>query len=320
MERHFQGGHSIIASYALEKPKTFEEFRRQISKVIIEHLGDAYLRRMYQNAGEYIRHPHVIRFGDLKEYGFTVLLTSHFATRFENRVLYPSSSIASAHLSAFAFYLFQLWDTTAEVVEVMQKTAIDIGEPGPDEEFGWGLINADHPIIWNKSIERLQQSLSFCLLEDIALEEVITITQRGFDLFYDANSNKKEIGLTYGKDKTALALTIGSASDPFGLSSRFLEKQRNSFVQCGLRHSLTENISLISVFGHSEQEDARIHKGSLGVSYRNHFSEKGYLSLYTGYRTIWGTLGLPGHEVVNAKKVPFALRMPELRTSFNWTF
>ena len=321
IETHFQNGHSIMASYAMEKPKTFEDFTNNISKKTIDDIGgDAELKRMYQDAGKYIRHPRVIRFGDLKEYGFTVLLTGRFAARIENRLSYPSSSLASSHVAVFAFYLFQLWDTTAEVVEVMQKTAIDIGEPGPDEDFGWGLINADHPIIWNRSIERLQQSLSFCLLEDIALEEAVTVTERGFDLFYDVNNSKREIGLTYSKGNTTLALTTGHTSSPFGLSSRFLQQQQGTLVQCGLRYSLTDNFSLVGIYGHSEQEDFNIRKGSLGIHYQSSLSEKGDLSFYAGYRTIRGTLGLPGHKVVSAKKVPFALHIPEMRTSLNWSF
>ena len=159
------------------------------------------------------------------------------------------------------------------------------------------------------------------MLEDVALEDTITaIANEGFDLFYDVNNNKREIGLTYGKGKTALALTTGSALSPFGLSSSFLQQQQNTLVQCGLRYSFTDNISFVGIYGHSQQEDVRISKGSIGVSYRKDLSERGALSLYAGYRTIRGTLGLPGYDVVSTKKVPFALHIPELRTSFNWAF
>ena len=312
-----------MASYAMEKPTTFEEFvfLYRSMKYIDKSGGMEYLQKAYHADEKYIRHPNLIRFGGLKEYGFSILLKKRVVLRGADERTLPSASYASAHLSAFAFYLFQLWDTTAEVIEMMQKTAIDIGEPGPDEEFGWGLINADHPIIWNRAIERLQQSLSFCLLEDVALEDAVTtVADEGFDLFYDANSNKREIGLTYGKGKTALAFTTGSASSPFGLSSRFLQQQQNTLVQCGLRYSFTDNISFVGIYGHSEQEDVRIHKGSFGASYRKEFSERGDFSLYAGYRTIRGTLGLPGHEVVSARKVPFALHTSELRASFNWSF
>ena len=319
-EAYFQTGHVIMSGYAVKKPATFEEYLGLVIKENIAKLGGIEgLREAYRRAGEYVRHPNLIRFGSLKEYGFSVLLTdSHIPCGVISQA--PSASSASAHLAAFAFYLFQLWDTTAEVVEVMQKTAIDIGAPGPDEEFGWGLINADHPIIWNRAIERLQQSLSFCLLEDVAFEEAVASARgEGFDLFYDGAAGKKEIGLSYNRDRATLALTTGSGSRLFGLNSGFL-RQQNTFVQCGLRYDLTDNTSLVGVFGHSEQEDVRINKGSFGVSYRNNFSGRGDVSLYTGYRTIRGTLGLPGYETAGAKKVPFALHMPEVRASFGWSF
>lgn len=139
VEAHFQAGHAVIATYAIKKPDTFEEFVNSIfSQEYIEDVGGTEaLKKMYQSTDKYIRHPYIVRFGGLKEYGFTILLTGNHTTCSKGgRWISPSSSFASAHLSVFAFYLFQLWDTTPEVVEVMQKTAIDIGEPGPDEEFG----------------------------------------------------------------------------------------------------------------------------------------------------------------------------------------
>ena len=144
MKAHFQGGHTIMALYALKKPATFEKFIRFVDVKGVG--GRALLKKRYQSAGEYIRHPHLIRPGSMKRYSFTILLTKDYIRKDETGFTRPSASAASAHLAAFAFYLSQLWDTTAEVVEVMQKTAIDIGKPGPDEEFGWGLVTTDHPL------------------------------------------------------------------------------------------------------------------------------------------------------------------------------
>ena len=275
LEAFFQSGHVIMSSYAMEKPATYEKFRQRILPHLIDKMGGIEsIKEMYQNAGRYIRYPTLIRLGDLKEYGFTVLLTGHVVDCGERSAI-PSASYASSHVAVFAFYLFQLWDTTAEVVEVMQKTAIDIGKPGVDEEFGWGLINADHPIIWDRSVKRLQQSLSFCLLEDIAFEEAVTVAREGFNLFYDVNNSKREIGFTYDKGTTTLAFTTGSTSSPFGLSSRFLQQQQNTFAQCGLRYSFTDNISLLGVFGRSEYESVEVSKGGFGISYQANFSDKG---------------------------------------------
>ena len=71
-ETFFQSGYAIMASYAMEKPATFKKFLRS-AQWYVDKTGDVeYLREMYRNADKYIRHPNIIPFGDLKEYGFTV--------------------------------------------------------------------------------------------------------------------------------------------------------------------------------------------------------------------------------------------------------
>ena len=158
-------------------------------------------------------------------------------------------------------------------------------------------------------------------MDDVALEKATaTANKEGFDLFHDIRSDKREIGLSYHKDKVALALTTGSAQRPFGLGSQFLQQQRNSFVQCGLRYTVIQKVSFIGIFGQSHQDSGQIRKGSIGVQYRSNLSDRGDIAFYAGYRTIRGTLGLPGYEAINAKQVPFALHIPELRASLNWSF
>ncbi len=72
----------------------------------------------------------VIRCGTLKDACFTIIPEQY-------------TSDASARLSAMAFYLFQFpeWNTPQKVVSVMKECAIDVGEPGPDIEYGLGVAN-----------------------------------------------------------------------------------------------------------------------------------------------------------------------------------
>ena len=54
-----------------------------------------------------------------------------------------TTSPASARLAAMAFFLFQFpeWNTPQKVVSVLKECAIDVGEPGPDIEYGLGVAN-----------------------------------------------------------------------------------------------------------------------------------------------------------------------------------
>lgn len=313
----FQSGHAIMANYAIRKPATLDDF----VKWSFNKRNKNELKKAYQNAGTYVRHPLSARFGDLKAHGFTVS-TEKQSTRWNKKGFALTTSDASAHVAAFAFYLRQLWDTTAEVLTVMQETAIDIGEPGIDEEFGWGLINVHHLTIWSKAIKRLEESLEFCLLEDVALEKAVTTAKKeGLDLFHSIESGKREIGLIFSKNKTKFAVATGTTASPFGLSSRFLQQQQTTVAQLGIQHSFTDNISVIGIYGRSRHEDFGVHKGSLGVGYQKHFSDdKGNISLYVGHRSIWGTFGIPGYKVLDIAQTPFALQMVEMRASFAWVF
>ncbi len=317
VEQLFQSGHAIMATYAIKRPSTFEDFAEWAGN----QRNKKDLRTVYENAtAEYIHHPLVASFGDLKEYGFTVLAQNR-SMRWGKKTYAFGTAEASAHVAAFAFYLRQLWNTTEAVLEIMQETAIDIGEPGVDEEFGWGLINVHHPIIWGRAVKRLEQSLAFCLPEDVALEKAVTTAKKeGFDLFHSIESDKREIGLVFSKHKTKIAFTTGAATNPFGLSSRFLQ-QRATVAQLGIQHAITQTLSITGIYGHSRHEDATINKGSIGIGYQKHFLDhKGNVALYVGHRSIWGTLGIPGYKALDIAQTPFTLQMVEARASFAWTF
>ncbi len=318
VEEFFQEGHAIMANFAIRKPETFEDF----VSWALKSMDKEDLQEMYYAAeGEYIRHPLTVRFGALREYGFSVSLKEkRVQWNRDERWYIPGTSDASAHVAVFAFYLYQLWDTTKEVVEVMQQTATDIGEPGVDEEFGWGLINADHPLIWNRAVQRLEESLEVYLFADVTLEQAITVAEDNLDVFYHIGEDKREIGLTFGTHKTTVAFAAGSTASPFGVSSRFLQ-QRNTAAQIGVRYSFTDTFSITGIYGRSKHEDFDVNKGSIGVDYQKHFlGDTGEFSLYAGHRSIWGSLGLPGYNVLDIAQTPFTLRMVEARASFALRF
>lgn len=318
VRRFFQEGYAIMANFAIKKPKTLKDF----TLWALGARGEEDLQEMYQAAeGEYIRHPLTARFGTLKEYGFSVPIEKKSIPwdRSGGRFI-PGTSDASAHVAVFAFYLYQLWDTTIEVVEVMQQTAIDIGAPGVDEEFGWGLINADHPLIGDRAVQRLEESLEVRLFADVTLEQAITVAEDNLDVFHHIGEDKREIGLTFGTHKTTIAFAAGSTTSPFGVSSRFLQ-QRNAAAQIGVRYSFTDTFSITGIYGRSKHEDFDVNKGSIGVDYQKRFlGDKGEFSLYAGHRSIWGSLGLPGYNVLDIAQTSFTLRMVEARASFALRF
>ena len=318
VEKFFQGGHAIMANFAIRKPETLEDF----TLWALRKRGEEDLQEMYHAAkGEYIRHPFTARFGTLREYGFSVSLKEKSIQWDRDGRWYAlGTSDASAHVAVFAFYLYQLWDTTEEVVEVMQQTAIDIGAPGVDEEFGWGLINADHPLIGDRAVQRLEESLEVRLFADVTLEQAITVAEDNLDVFHHIGEDKREIGLTFGTHKTTVAFAAGSTTSPFGVSSRFLQ-QRNAAAQIGVRYSFTDTFSITGIYGRSKHEDFDVNKGSIGVDYQKHFlGDTGEFSLYAGHRSIWGSLGIPGYDVLDIPQTPFTLRMIEARASFALRF
>ena len=313
IEEFFQEGYAVMANFAIRKPETLEELVQWARY----QRDERDLREMYQAAeGEYIRHPLTARFGALKEYGFSVSLKEKSIPWNRGGRFVPGTSDASAHVAAFAFYLYQLWDTAKEVVEVMQQTATDIGEPGVDEEFGWGLINAHHPLIWNRAVQRLEESLEVHLFADVTLEQAITVAEDNLDVFHHIGEDKREIGLTFGTHKTTVACAAGSTASPFGVSSRFLQ-QRNAAAQIGVRYSFTDTFSITGIYGRSKHEDFDVNKGSIGVDYQKHFlGDTGELSVYAGHRSIWGSLGIPGYDALDIPQTPFTLRIVEARASF----
>ena len=62
---------------------------------------------------------------------------------------FPTSG-AAAVLGAISYYLSHLYPTPEEVVSVLRSCAIDVGEPGVDEEYGVGLVNLFCPEVLEK--------------------------------------------------------------------------------------------------------------------------------------------------------------------------
>lgn len=113
----------------------------ETGKVLFVTWGDV------DNNGEIVPYNYAVRCGDVKEACITVILPPYVGETY-------GTSFAAPIVSAAAFYLSQLWDDAEDVVRVLKDCAIDIGEPGIDEEFGVGALNLDCSTVRNKLVAR----------------------------------------------------------------------------------------------------------------------------------------------------------------------
>ena len=82
-----------------------------------------------QEDGSVIPNERSVTCGDLAEYCFTVTHS------------YDGTSFAAPRVSAVLFHLRQMYETAEEAVAAAKQCVQDIGEPGPDREFGLGLLD-----------------------------------------------------------------------------------------------------------------------------------------------------------------------------------
>lgn len=89
-------------------------------------------------------HKGIFTCGDIKEACFTTIPVE-------------ATSFASARLASMAFYLAQFYPRAEEVVETLEKCAVDIGEPGIDREYGREVANLLCPPVLKKELAVVSQ-------------------------------------------------------------------------------------------------------------------------------------------------------------------
>lgn len=82
----------------------------------------------------------VVSCGDIKKACFTIVPSQ------------PTSP-ASARLASMTFYLAQLCPRAEDIVEILGKCAVDVGEKGIDREYGRGVANLLCPPVLKKELE-----------------------------------------------------------------------------------------------------------------------------------------------------------------------
>lgn len=140
------------------RPNRYADFARDVAGMVaVSGTGRTNLRAFYSNTGPYVEL--AAPGGDMRRGGTTAgilqqtydqdlvdrfFLSRFGPPRFDTFVYdyYQGSSMAAPHVAGFAALLMQQGITSPAAIEaVMEATATDLGAPGRDNEFGYGLIN-----------------------------------------------------------------------------------------------------------------------------------------------------------------------------------
>ena len=288
-----------------------------------------------ENNGNIIPNEHNVKCGMAKEYCYSIM----FASPRISGYLGIGTSSASVRLGALAFYLFQLWDTPREVVNVLNVCAEDVGAPGIDEEYGRGVVSVVCDTVQNRERKAVASSMQVSNWSSPVMAEMTgeydrhlvpqSLSPRSsparFRPFYRVRGNDTEsftghLGGRFSLRGTDLFVSGGTTYSPLGIHSSLRSSARTPFMEFGAGRSLFSrnghSVLLLGTYGYGEGGNLSAHAGRLGVRYDRHFGPA-VLSLRALYRRVQGHLGIPGHRKAGADPVPFADDTPEVFLSFS---
>ena len=276
-----------------------------------------------------------VRCGLAKEFCYSTITPSED--------LYLGTSGASSKLSALTFYLFQLWDTPREVVNVLNVCAEDIGEPGIDEEFGRGIVSVVCDTVQNREQGVVANSMNVFNASPVLtrmagsnenrylISQSLSATSRSLSVarwlkpFYAVRGHNLEtitghLGGQFFLKGTDFFVSSGADRTPLGIRSSLLHTTRTPFMEFGARRTLFSrrgySIALLGAYGHSERDGLSAHVGHLGTRYEHRFNSA-IFALYAGYQQVQGHLGIPGYREAGATPVFFMDGNTEVRFSFS---
>lgn len=246
--------------------------------------------------------------GDTMEWCFAVRMPDDlYRNRADNG--YPGTSLASPILGAHAFYLSQLWNTADEVFNVLKECAVDIGEPGPDREFGLGVPSAICPTVQGREQQAAGSSLSVAggsaaISALLAGGETsvsfgrqpnltLSFAPRAPDLFVSFSS--LAAGKTFGSGMAAYTALVGMGRSPL-VSSSLVRQRWSAFAETGLKRTFLSrgdtSVSFLAAAG-AQGGPVRSYTGRTGLAlHRPSFT------VYGGATFAAATVPIPGHEAV----------------------
>ena len=253
----------------------------------------------------------VSKCGDIKDHCFSLFLTS-----------YPSgssSSRAATVLSAISFYLAQMYPTAEEIVSVLRSCAIDVGEPGPDEEYGVGVVNLVCPEVLSKELTVAAQSLKVSE-ESHALTALTHRLPESVSLFssvgLDLHGMQGYAGVSYATQSLQAVALAGFGRSSLGIYSD-LYHERSMFFELGVRKPLAPHLSLVGTYGH-QYGNLSVDSVRAGLHAVKHIGRM-QTSVYVGRHMFRCSLGLPGYQLAGARKVSFSRGVWEARFSLSFS-
>ena len=226
-----------------------------------------------------------------------------------------STSEATATLSAISFYLAQFYPTAEEIVSTLRSCAIDVGEPGVDEEYGVGLVNLFCP-------EVLEKEMATAVSSSQVSEESHTLTAltqplpETFSLFssvgLDFYGMQGHVGVSYATQSLQAVALAGFGRSSLGIYSDLYYEQ-NMFFELGVRKPLTPHLSFIGTYGH-QYGNLSVDSVRAGLHAVRQIGRM-QASAYIGRHMFRCSLGLPGYQAAGARKVSFSRGVWEARFS-----
>jgi len=221
-----------------------------------------------------------------------------------------STSLAAPILGAHAFYLSQLWDTAEEVFSVLRECAVDVGEPGPDREFGLGVPTAICDTVQNRAQNQASASLSvtgssavipallsggsstFSLSRQPSLS--LSFSQRTPDLYLSFNS--LALGKSFQRGNTSFTALAGTGYTPLGVSSSLTRRGVAYFAETGLKRTfLTREHSSVSFLAAMGVQTGTLTAATARAGLALH---NPLFTLYTGATYTKASVPIPGHRAV----------------------
>ena len=185
--------------------------------------------------------------GDTKEYCFSVYSKN-------TPPLGGSSSAATIRLAGIAFYLSQLFPTAEEVVSVLRECAIDVGEPGPDREYGVGVVNLFCAPVLEKELSVVSESSkasstssTLNTLTDPLLASSKVLLFSSVDFSWGMEGH---VGISYATRSLQAVAVAGFGFAPLGISSSLYQPARVPFVELGVRKPLIPNVAFVGTYGY----------------------------------------------------------------------
>ena len=230
-----------------------------------------------------------------------------------------SASRATTRLSAISFYLAQMYPTAEEIVSVLRSCAVDVGEPGVDEEYGVGLVNLVCPEVLSKELTAAVQSLSVSE-ESHTLTTLTQSLPEAFSLFSSVGLGFQGVqgyaGVSYTTQSLQAVALAGFGSSSLGIYSD-LYHERSVFFELGVQKPLIPHLSFIGTYGR-QHGNLSIHSVRTGLHAVKQVG-KMRASAYIGRHMFHCSLGLPGYQLAGARKVSFSRSAWEARFALSFS-